>query len=390
MIDALRALSCLLVSSWCAPTTVVPPAVVPVVTVIPEVPREIPREVLKYRNVLIREIRYTWGDAEPTETFFGQVHAESRWVATARSPVGAAGLTQFMPATAEWIQGLYAKDLKDICGAQSGCPYDPRWALRALVLYDKRLYDGYGWAASKIDRQALMLAAYNGGAGHIAREKSRCGSMPPIAAYDNESDCYVRYPVARGQLSVADMSSGVSESDFTYLRCCELRGIDVMAPPYFFGMQATAVLVTPGRLAFLDSVKYIIQVGAGEEMIWIQARRVVALMADEQVGGQRPNVPFVHEASYSPSPSSIKRIAVLVASTLPDPTGLSSENQSFDPFSKRSFTGWHAARVCDVTRWFKNIELVCLRSSAACDENRSYVHAILERWAPLYRAWLLR
>lgn len=153
------------------------PAVKPTLAVVPKsppptvpLPSQIPLNVLKYRNALIREIRYTWGLNQDQSVFFAQVHQESTWKADAQS-VYAAGLTQFTPDTAEWIQGLYPADLTEFCPNRAGCPLDAGWALRAMVLYDKRLWDGFPHSIDD-HRWAFALASYNGGLGWIQRERT--------------------------------------------------------------------------------------------------------------------------------------------------------------------------------------------------------------------------
>lgn len=43
---------------------------------------------------------------------------------------------------------------------------------------------------------------------------------------------------------------------------------------------------------------------------------------------------------------------------------------------------------CDPSRWFDHVERVCLRSPAACKENRHYPTVILDQHWPMYRHWL--
>jgi soluble lytic murein transglycosylase-like protein len=134
---------------------------------------KVPPAALEFRRTLIREIQFYWGIAQPVDVFFAQVHQESRWERTAKSPY-AHGLAQFTPATAEWIHNLYPEDLRGYCAqGLKGCPYDPRWALRAMVIYDKRLWALFPWTDGD-DRWGWTLAAYNGGAGWLPREQARC------------------------------------------------------------------------------------------------------------------------------------------------------------------------------------------------------------------------
>lgn len=126
---------------------------------------EIPRAAEQYRRLLVRSAHAEWGLDAPIATLAGQVHQESRWNAAARSPVGAQGLAQFMPATAAWMADLYPTTLG------SGEPLSPSWALRALVAYDRWLYQR-NQATSDCDRWGFVLSAYNGGQGWVNRDRA--------------------------------------------------------------------------------------------------------------------------------------------------------------------------------------------------------------------------
>lgn len=125
---------------------------------------EIPRAAAQHRHALTANARLVWGLDAPIATFAGQVHQESGWRADARSPY-AVGLAQFTPATAEWIGGVYA----DLGERQ---PYNPAWSLRALVRFDRFLWERNP-AATPCDRMAFALSAYNGGEGWLRREQAR-------------------------------------------------------------------------------------------------------------------------------------------------------------------------------------------------------------------------
>lgn len=116
----------------------------------------------QYRRELGRSARAVWGTTAPIATFAGQIHQESAWNPHARSAF-AAGLTQFTPATAEWIHKTYGAELGE------GGALNPTWALRALVRYDKHLWDRID-SPLACDRMAMTLAAYNGGLGWIYRD----------------------------------------------------------------------------------------------------------------------------------------------------------------------------------------------------------------------------
>lgn len=93
------------------------------------------------------------------------VMVESNYQPDARSPKGAMGLMQLMPATAR----QYALD----------DPFDPRQNLDAGLRHLRGLLDRYGKG-----RESLALAAYNAGEGAVSRH----GGIPPY----RETQDYVR------------------------------------------------------------------------------------------------------------------------------------------------------------------------------------------------------
>ncbi|WP_445364410.1 transglycosylase SLT domain-containing protein [Microbulbifer sp. ANSA003] len=125
---------------------------------------EIPRASQIYKRTLIRAAHAHWGLDAPIATMAAQIHQESRWKVDARSPVGAEGLAQFMPATSDWFAQLYPQTL----GERQ--PYSAGWSLQALVLYDHWLYRRLS-ASDNCERWAMVLASYNGGLGWVLRDK---------------------------------------------------------------------------------------------------------------------------------------------------------------------------------------------------------------------------
>jgi soluble lytic murein transglycosylase-like protein len=134
----------------------------------------IPRDAQRHQLTLKREAQQAWGLGAPVATFAAQVHQESRWREAAKSPVGAQGLAQFMPATSHWIGGLYTS-----LGERA--PTNPVWALRALVVYDKWLADRIH-ADNACERMAFTLSAYNGGLGWVYKRQRR--SPQPGLCFD--------------------------------------------------------------------------------------------------------------------------------------------------------------------------------------------------------------
>lgn len=121
---------------------------------------DIPHMAYKLRPQVIKEVRFWWCIQEPTSTFHAQIHQESCWDPEARSNVGAMGLAQFMPSTADWISKLYPKELGE------NQPLDVRWAIRAMVVYDKWLYD----RIDSDERWPMSLSSYNGGLGNLKKD----------------------------------------------------------------------------------------------------------------------------------------------------------------------------------------------------------------------------
>ncbi|MBE8614680.1 lytic murein transglycosylase, partial [Morganella morganii] len=122
-----------------------------------------PQAALKYRSELIRNARLEWGLSAPVADFAAQLHQESGWRPGAVSPAGAQGMAQFMPATADWIS-------RSVPGLHQREPFNPSWAIRALVSYDRWLWQRVS-AAGNCERMAMTLSGYNGGLGWVQRDK---------------------------------------------------------------------------------------------------------------------------------------------------------------------------------------------------------------------------
>ncbi|EBF8302816.1 lytic transglycosylase domain-containing protein [Salmonella enterica subsp. enterica] len=124
---------------------------------------EPPAAAKPYRAEVIRTARAVWGMDAPVADFAGQFQQESGWNPAARSPVGAQGMAQFMPSTADWISQQFP-------ALREREPFNPSWAIRALVQYDQWLWQRVA-AADGCQRMAFTLSAYNGGLGWVNRDK---------------------------------------------------------------------------------------------------------------------------------------------------------------------------------------------------------------------------
>lgn len=103
--------------------------------------------------------------AVPPALLLAQVRQESGWNPKARSPVGAVGLTQFMPATLRWVASVNGLGNVD--------PYDPKDALTLQALYMRSLARGVTPVNSTCDRLLFALGDYNGGAGWRMKRQKR-------------------------------------------------------------------------------------------------------------------------------------------------------------------------------------------------------------------------
>lgn len=134
---------------------------------------QVPQAAQAHKRTLLRAAHAEWGLGAPVAVLAAQVHQESAWRPEAVSRVGARGLAQFMPGTAAWWcerVGLTAIDCQ---------PHNPTWALRALVGYDKYLFDLAPPRYSARDRMWVALRAYNGGLGHWQAEARATGLALP-------------------------------------------------------------------------------------------------------------------------------------------------------------------------------------------------------------------
>lgn len=122
-----------------------------------------PQAAQQYRSDVIRNARLEWGMSAPVADFAAQLHQESGWRPDAVSPVGAQGLAQFMPATADWISQMVPE-------LNNREPFNPAWAIRALVSYDRWLWQRVS-ATDSCERMAMALSGYNGGLGWVQRDK---------------------------------------------------------------------------------------------------------------------------------------------------------------------------------------------------------------------------
>ncbi|HEY1772413.1 MAG TPA: transglycosylase SLT domain-containing protein [Gammaproteobacteria bacterium] len=151
---------------------------------------DVPEAAHRYHRELVGQARQVWGMDAPVAAFGAQIQQESGWNPAAHSSV-AAGLAEFTPATAAWISGAYPDRLG---GAD---PYNPGWAIRALTIYDFKLW-GNTAGASPCDHMAFVLSAYNGGLGWVYRDQALAKShgADPARWFDAVALFTARAPAA--------------------------------------------------------------------------------------------------------------------------------------------------------------------------------------------------
>lgn len=126
----------------------------------------------------IRRAAKSYLPSVPWRLYKAQLWQESRLDPTARSPAGAEGIAQFMPATAGDILPLLGYRAVDRRAAGP--------AIQAGAYYMARLRASWAAPRSEDDRHKLALASYNAGMGNLLRSQQHCGNP---ATYDAIMAC---------------------------------------------------------------------------------------------------------------------------------------------------------------------------------------------------------
>ena len=124
-----------------------------------------PAAAKQYRGILTREAHFVNGLSAPVPMYAAQIEQESGWKAGITAWDNGKGLGQFMDGTADTIVTLYPELKKP-------APYNPTWAIRALVRYNTWL-GKHVQAVDDCNRRAAALTAYNGGLGYVQDSQSK-------------------------------------------------------------------------------------------------------------------------------------------------------------------------------------------------------------------------
>ena len=132
----------------------------------------IPKNAFKYKRFATATYKLVLGYDAPISAMASQIHWESAWRVSAKSPVGAQGLAQFLPSTAKDISSRHSE-------LREGDPFNPKWAIRAQAVYMRTLLK-QNTAVDDCEDLAFALAGYNGGRGWVLAEKD----LAKDAGYD--------------------------------------------------------------------------------------------------------------------------------------------------------------------------------------------------------------
>lgn len=166
----------------------------------------IPNAALQHRATLVREAQFVYGPSAPVAMFAAQIHQESTWRADVTAWDNGRGLAQFMDATTATVVRNYPE-------LGSPDPYNPRWAIRAMVRYD-------GWLLARVQgsnpcqRWAAALKGYNAGLGYVQRAQR--ASQTPGVWFD----------------ATEWIKTGQSAQNFEYSRTYPRKILFTHQPPY--------------------------------------------------------------------------------------------------------------------------------------------------------------
>lgn len=118
-----------------------------------------------YRSTLMREAQAVLGPDAPVPMFAGQIAQESSWRADVTAWDNGRGLAQFMDGTTKQVTAMFPE-------LGPADPYNPRWAMRAMVRYDGWIYKRMKGIDS-CERWGAALKGYNAGPGYSMQAQAK-------------------------------------------------------------------------------------------------------------------------------------------------------------------------------------------------------------------------
>ncbi len=113
------------------------------------------REMDRYDGFFRQYSKRYFGREFDWRFFKAQAIAESRLEKKARSPDGALGIMQILPATFSEIRSKNP-DIPD-------APLEPRWNIAAAICYDRMLWENWHRERTQEERMKFMFGSYNAG-----------------------------------------------------------------------------------------------------------------------------------------------------------------------------------------------------------------------------------
>jgi len=121
----------------------------------------------KYDDAIRSAVKRDWPDFDDWRYWKAQLFQESRLNPDAVSPVGAAGIAQFMPGT--WADVTKQLGWSGISSNQADA------AIEAGAFYMGKLRRSWTAPRPKLEQHFLGLASYNAGTGNIVKAQKLCG-----------------------------------------------------------------------------------------------------------------------------------------------------------------------------------------------------------------------
>lgn len=136
------------------------------VAVLPSPASARPLSFDRYDRMIERAVKRHWVAFGGWRWWKAQLYQESRFDPDATSPVGAAGLAQFMSAT--WAETQRALGWSGLSPRAAGP------AIEAGAYYMARLHRSWSAPRPAADRHFLAAASYNAGLGHLLKAQRLC------------------------------------------------------------------------------------------------------------------------------------------------------------------------------------------------------------------------